>query len=312
MRLSPPQRGHQQGGGRPQRHCGRRLWSPTPARLLHVVTDSAARAAAVTRVSSRRSLRGLGFDAGAVRRQVEARRWRLAGAAVVPHLGPLTRADRIRIALINAGPRSALTSFTALELAGLKGWSREPVHVLVPMGTKPRLIEGVPVRVHRVGTWRPDQVRGRIHEPAFAALVAASSLPDARSACGVLAATVQQRLVTAADLRTAIGERARIRHRAVLAASIEDIAMGAQALSEIDFVALCRRHGLPLPTLQALRREPDGRRRFLDAGWDLPDGRRVAVEVDGTLVLRFSSLAVRTQEALVVSQLRRALGLSAR
>jgi hypothetical protein len=111
---------------------------------------------------------------------------------------------------------------------------------------------------------------------------------------------------------------------------VEDIAMGAQALSEIDFVALCRRNGLPIPTLQAIRVEPGGRRRYLDAEWRRRDGRRVAAEVDGalhlsarrwyddqlrqneivlggTLVVRFPSVVVRTEERLVADQLRRAL-----
>ena len=106
--------------------------------------------------------------------------------------------------------------------------------------------------------------------------------------------------------------------------------MGSDALSEIDFVRLCRRAGLPSPERQAVRLEPGGRRRYLDAQWRLPDGRVVVVEVDGavhlaarrwfedqlpqnevtlsgTLVLRFPSAVVRCEPALVVAQLRRAL-----
>ena len=61
--------------------------------------------------------------------------------------------------------------------------------------------------------------------------------------------------------------------------------MGSEALSEIDFARLCRRHCLPAPTRQAIRIEPSGRRRYLDAEWRLRDGRRVAVEVDGAVHL---------------------------
>jgi very-short-patch-repair endonuclease len=108
--------------------------------------------------------------------------------------------------------------------------------------------------------------------------------------------------------------------------------MGADALSEIDFVRLCRRHGLPAPTQQAVRRQAGGRRRYLDAEWRLADGRRVCAEVDGavhlvarrwfedqlrqneialtgTTVLRFPSAVVRAEPELVARQLRRALGL---
>jgi hypothetical protein len=111
---------------------------------------------------------------------------------------------------------------------------------------------------------------------------------------------------------------------------MQDITMGAQALSEIDFVRLCRRSGLPPPTQQTVRRGPSGQRRYLDADWELPDGRRVVAEVDGavhlaprrwfddqlrqnelvltgSMVLRFPSVVVRHEPALVIAQLRRAL-----
>lgn len=106
--------------------------------------------------------------------------------------------------------------------------------------------------------------------------------------------------------------------------------MGAQALSEIDFVRLCRRNGLPPPRQQAVRVERNGRRRYLDAEWLRFDGRRLVCEIDGalhltprrwfddqlrqneivlsgSLVLRYPSVVVRTEEKLVADQLRRAL-----
>jgi len=101
-------------------------------------------------------------------------------------------------------------------------------------------------------------------------------------------------------------------------------------LSELDFAALYRRHGLPLPTRQAVRTDRIGRRRYLDAEWIRSDGRRVVVEVDGALhlavrqwwndqsrqnelviggdiVLRFPSVVIRTDEVAVADQLRRVL-----
>jgi very-short-patch-repair endonuclease len=81
-----------------------------------------------------------------------------------------------------------------------------------------------------------------------------------------------------------------------------------------------------------VRREASGRRRYLHAQWALPDGRIVAVEVDGavhldarqwvddqlrqneivlggTIVLRYPSVVVRLEPEWVMAQLRRALGL---
>ncbi|MFN2561400.1 MAG: hypothetical protein ABR571_08930 [Jatrophihabitans sp.] len=83
---------------------------------------------------------------------------------------------------------------------------------------------------------------------------------------------------------------------------------------------------------QLMRRERSGRIRYLDATWKRRDGRLVVAEVDGALhlaprgwwddqlrqneialtdalVLRYPSIVLRTEEALVASQLRRALWL---
>jgi very-short-patch-repair endonuclease len=99
-------------------------------------------------------------------------------------------------------------------------------------------------------------------------------------------------------------------------------------LSEIDFARLCRAARLPEPARQALRKDRHGRNRYLDVVWDL-GGAELVVEIDGAVhltmdtyaadqtrlnelvidgrvVLRFSSLTVRADHKLVVSQLRRA------
>jgi len=206
--------------------------------------------------------------------------------------------------------------------------------VLVPAGTHIRRVPGVAARVHYAGNWAdvPRLPARRLHQLAPALLIAAGTLATARPACAILAAGVQQRLVSAAQLARALDAAPRLRHRSTLRAAIQDIAQGAEALSEIDFMRLCRRFGLPPPARQFVRVEPGGRRRYLDAEWTRHDGRRVAAEVDGalhltarrwwddqfrqneltisgTVVLRFPSVVVRTEPALVAGQLRRALRL---
>ncbi|MFI5101075.1 MAG: hypothetical protein ACHQE5_11285 [Actinomycetes bacterium] len=101
----------------------------------------------------------------------------------------------------------------------------------------------------------------------------------------MLAAVVQQGLARPEDLERELHGAGRIGHRQLLAAAAADIAGGAQALSEIDFVRLCRRHGLPEPTRQAVRVEASGRRRYLDAEWVRADGVHVVAEVDGAVHL---------------------------
>lgn len=299
-----------------------------------MLTAAARRAVAVctdgTRVATHEELRrrGLGWDRVAA--HVRAHRWQLAGSAVVLHNTQLDEEDRRQVALINCGPRSLLTSFTAAAACGLVGWEQDDIHVLAPAGTRrPDLLGLV---LHRTGDWYGVQRHPlhRLHSLAPALVIAASSFAKPRPGCGLLAAAVQQRLIRPAALRDAVVAASRTRHRAHLIAALDDIAQGAQALSEIDFFRLCRKYHLPLPSRQGVRTERDGKRRYLDAEWKLPNGRRVAVEVDGavhltpqrwyddqlrqnevviggTEVLRYPSVVVRVDELLVASQLARIL-----
>jgi very-short-patch-repair endonuclease len=107
---------------------------------------------------------------------------------------------------------------------------------------------------------------------------------------------------------------------------LRDITDGAQSLGELDFAAMCRRHGVPAPDRQVLRRTARGR-VYLDARWD---GRRLVVEVDGSghrvglavtddnlrqnevsldrnLVLRIDLVGLRVHESAFMGQVCRGL-----
>jgi len=223
-----------------------------------------------------------------------------------------------------------LTGFTVAHQRGLQGWDRDAVHVLVPSGARICRPPGLTIHAHWTSSWSAEEVFAGRHALAPALAVAAQTFANPRPACGLLAAGVQQRLVTPTQLQAAVAGRPRLRHRAGLLLAIDDIAQGAHALSEIDFARLCRRAGLPEPKRQCVRTEPSGRRRYLDAEWDTRSGRRLVVEVDGALhlvparwwddqlrqnelvltgrfVLRFPTVIVRHEERIVVDQLRRAL-----
>ncbi|HST47183.1 hypothetical protein [Jatrophihabitans sp.] len=286
------------------------------------------------RVMSPAELTLLGVSRSQLAANLAANRWQRCGRAVVLHSGQLTQHERWHAALINCGPRSVLTAFTAAELAGLRGWERPVIHVLGPQGAVLARGHNLPVRLHRTRFWPVERHRRfRCQGLPGALVVAAGTMSSERPAAGILAAAVQQRLVTPAQLLTALQHARRIRHRVALCQAVHDIAGGAQALSEIDFVRLCRRAGLPMPERQKVRRDSSGRRRYLDAAWRRGDGRLVVVEVDGALhlspqrwwddqarqnelsladalVLRFPSAMIRAEEKLVVAQLRRALQLS--
>ncbi len=119
----------------------------------------------------------------------------------------------------------------------------------------------------------------------------------------------------------------RLLRRAMIKATLDDIAGGAQALSELDLARLVRRHRLPEPDRQSPRRDPAGRRRWLDAVWEAA---RVIVEVDGIhhvdsaqywadmdrsndltidgyRVLRFPAFVVRYHPGYVAGKIRDAL-----
>lgn len=280
------------------------------------------------------ALRVRGVSPDRIRAQLEAGRWRRWGHAIALHNGPLTREQQWFVARAHGGPQALLTGFTAAEAFGLRGWQRDQVDLLVPLGARRDAGSPVSFRLHRVRNWEGVRRHGHapVHRPADALLVAAASFPSPRPACGLLTAAVQQRVTSAAALTDALDRASRTRHRRLLRSAVADIAQGAQALSEIDFVRLCRRYGLPVPEQQAIRRERSGRRRYLDATWRRPDGRVVVVEVDGALhldqqrwwddqhrqneivlsdaiVLRFPSVVVRTQPEVVAAQIRRALAL---
>lgn len=195
----------------------------------------------------------------ALQAQLTAGRWRTSGPVVVVlHNGPLTPLQRMWVAVLAAGPDGALCGLTAAALDGLTGWSDDVVHLLVRRGARPAATPGVPVHVHESRRYRPADDRHPLRLPPRTrterSLVdAAVWMRSPRRACGLIVAGVQQRLATAAGLATTLAAAGRVRHRRVLTAVLADVAGGAEALSELDFAAFCRRHGFPEPTRQAVR-----------------------------------------------------------
>lgn len=276
-----------------------------------------------------------GITAAQLQRSVAVGRWQEIAGVFVLHNTLLTPAQQQAVATSVGVEVCALAARTAAASYGLRGWPAPCVEVVVRRGaTFPAL--PFPVRVHesrRFDTadiapgWPPRVSIDR-------ALIDAAAWTRAqRPACGLLAAGVQQRLTTAERLTQALGDAGQVRHRRILAAALRDIGGGAHAVSELDFLRFCRRNGLPEPVLQQVRRESGGRRRYLDATFVRPDGRRVRVEIDGALhlvvrtywddmsrgnemaidgevVLRFPSYVIYANDADALAQLRRALKLS--
>jgi very-short-patch-repair endonuclease len=143
----------------------------------------------------------------------------------------------------------------------------------------------------------------------------------------LLAAACQQRLVTSAEVREVLARMPRVHRRQLMLTALADIEGGAEALSEIDLLRLCRRHRLPAPDMQERRTDARGRLRYIDAYWrewhlqveidgahhmdagqwaaDLR--RQNTIWVAGDRILRFAAFDLRRRPAEVAGQIRAAL-----
>jgi hypothetical protein len=258
-------------------------------RDVYVATPGlAALAAGQSWIAHRDQLAALGVGPEAVGCHIDALRWRPLGPLVVAlHCGELSTRARRWAVVLGCGPTAVLGAWTALDEWGLTGWARESTHVVVPRGsTPPDLPADVgAVTIHESRRHSADDVRVRdglrLHSVERATVDSGAWSTRDRSACGVLAAVVQQRMTTADRLQAELDLAGHVRRRRLMGATLSDVAGGSQALSEIDFVRFCRRRGLPVPHRQAVRRDLSGRRRYLDVEWRLPDGRVFSLEIDG-------------------------------
>ena len=286
----------------------------------------AAIAAGQHDVVSRAQLSGAGFDRDAVHRRVRAGKWQLLGLAVILHGGRPSEEQRQWAAVLSAPRLAAIGGRAATCAYGLRGFEPDVLDLVVAPGSKPIPIAGV--RWHRCERFDEFELNPSTSPPrirlARAFVDAAAWTPAPRVACALLVASVQQRLVSASMLRREILVAGPIKHRANLLAVMTDVEGGADSLSEIDFIAIARRVGLPPPLQQSIRLDAQGRRRYLDA-----DFGAFAVEVDGRFhleplnywndtrrqndlviggdrILRFPSIAFRVDMPGVEAQLRHA------
>ena len=237
---------------------------------------------------ARRQLTDRGLDWGRVRNQVAARRWvEVTPRVVSTTTGPLTAEQRRWAAVLHAGPRSMIGGLTSAEVQGLKRWERDEVCVLVDDELSFEPVAGVrffrsrrPYELLR--SPRPGIPRCRL-EPAVL-LWAAYDAP-VRSAHGVLAAAVQQRLTTPTALTEWIRRLRPLRRAPDFRATLADISGGSHSLAEAGVARMCRQFGLPLPRRQTRRQDSAGVDRWTDCEWDLPDGTILVLEVDGAFHL---------------------------
>ena len=251
----------------------------------------AALTEAQERVVSRAQLRSCGWTDSQVDHEINVGRWQApAWGVVAMQNAPLTYDQRLWLGVLHAGDGSALTHLTSCRRAGLdwKG-DDDTIHVLTPKGDLVDPIDGFffhqTRRPYRQWLSRSASGPPRL-DLEHAALLTAERDRYVRRGIGLLAACVQQRLTDADQLVRAGKDIRKLRHGEMLMLALGDIAGGAQSFAEIDVGNLCQRAGLAQPARQAVRTDTDGRRRYLDCEWTLPDGRVVVLEVDGSFHLK--------------------------
>ena len=264
-----------------------------------------------------------------LRHRLESGRWQSGHRAVfVAHNGPVHRRQREWVAVLATG--AVLGGVSALTRLGMRGYDEDSVHVL--LSARHRVVDPPSgVVVHRTTVLPYGQVLRWGRPPATKA---ARSLVDAASwaerddrARALVAAAYQQRLVAGDEVARMLDLMPVARRRALIRATAEDARAGSHSIAEVDFLGLCRRAALPLPTRQSTRTDSDGRRRYRDAYFE-PWG--VHVEIDGgqhlevrtwwadmkrqndlwirgDRVLRFPAWAVRERPREVATQVRAAL-----
>lgn len=247
-----------------------------------IAADWRTLAASQCGLVARRQLVALGHPAPFVDDQIAAERWQLVSDVVVcTTTGTLTREQQMWAGVLHAGPGSAIGGLSALERRGLRTWHRDEISVLLRKSHNLQPLEGV----HFVETRRPVALNATGDLPTWrvepAALLFAGYCQSLRTALGLIAAVVQQRLTTSERLLRELDRMTPLRRTKILRATLIEVRAGSHSLAELAIARMCREHGLPLPDRQVRRADASGRMRYLDCEWRLADGTVVILEVDG-------------------------------
>lgn len=228
-------------------------------------------------VAHRSQLRAVGVSRDAVRTEVRAGRWAVAGRHTVVIEGREPQGEgRWWWAVWESGAGARLTGASALESAGMTGFTPSCLDVEVPADNTAYRHEGV--RLHRPRSCAPIVGAGLPRVPLETATICGAqwAVSD-RQAALLICLPVQQRMVPPERLLAhwrSIGRSAR---RALIGQVVSDVCDGAHSLHELDFGGLCTRYGLPAPSRQVVHQSRSGR-IYVDAEWTRIG---LVVEIDG-------------------------------
>ena len=256
-------------------------------------------------VVTRRQLTDVGLSYRKLEAQLRARRWTSVGPhCILLHNTEPTRIQVMQVAVLHA-PHGCLASATALEVLKFNGFADERIHLVTPRGTT--VWRHPAVVLHESRRLQESDVERRNGLPLTgverSAIDRAAWQRRPGFAAAVLAAVVQQGLTVAERLEEELDRVGRVRHASLMRLTLQDIAGGARALSEIDLAKVCRRFGLQPPERQRVRRDKTGKRRYIDAEWRLSDGSIIALEVDGAhhMTVELWSDDMKRQRAMAIA-----------
>ncbi|GAA3242089.1 DUF559 domain-containing protein [Dactylosporangium siamense] len=278
-------------------------------------------------ISRRQALRHL--TRNALYHRVSSGRWQQPVRSIfVAQTGPLGIPQQRWIGVLAS--RGPLAAFSALEVLGLKGYRKPYTEILITARRRVTLTPPDTV-IRRSACLTTEDVLTRGSPPST---VAARSLVDAAQwarddaeAVAVVAAGFQQRLVSGDEVLAVLGRLHGVRREALIRQTVEDARGGSHSISEVQFLQLCRRNGLPDPTRQVVRRDGRGRKRYRDAlfeefgihveidgaqhmevrAWSADMVQHNEIAITGDRLLRFTAWQVRRDPETVVRQLRAAL-----
>ncbi len=229
-------------------------------------------------IAVRTALRA-GLTRSDIRWKITSGRWqRPMHGVLVTHSGPITSIQEMWAAIESTGPGAVLGGACAASFDGLRGFDGGPIIVIVDATRHVAPRPGV--RIHRSKNLGSDHVHPRKVPPRTrlprSILDMANWAEDDDDARAALAAGVQQRLVTVADLRRAVEGRGPLRRHSLIIDTLSDLDDGAHSVAEILYRNIEKRFGLP--SGQRQKQIDAGGRRYLDV-WYEPW--RVWIEIDG-------------------------------
>ncbi len=231
-------------------------------------------------ISRRQALRFL--TRSAVEHRVRSGRWqRPARSVYVAMTGPIGVPQRRWIGVLAS--RGPLAAFSALEVLGLKGYGKRYTEVLITAGRRVRIVPPETVIRRTASLTTGDVLTQGLPPstvPARSVVDAAQWARDDAEATAVTAAAFQQRLVAGDEVLAVLDRLHGVRREALIRQTVEDARGGSHSISEVQFLQLCRRYGLPEPDRQVVRRDSRGRKRQVDLGHFYPSRRAEVSKVN--------------------------------